>query len=116
MPIETVSKRKSVINDCIPGLALLPYPDGSIQAPDRRRVADFYSLGTQVVAHNFWVPDRRENIVAAWAGDKRVSEPSWKQDQDATENFVKDERTSTTWKQDDDADSAGWLEDTEVPV
>lgn len=115
MPIETVSKRKSVINNGIPGIALLPYPDALIQDGDRRRLADFYSLSPQVVAHNFWVPDRREGAVV-WTGDKRLATPTWVQDQDATENFAPDKRMTTTWTPDEKPSDTGWKEDTEVPL
>lgn len=92
--MDTVAKRKSAINNGLPGLALLPPPDGVIEAIDRRRLADFYSLGVQVIARNFWVPDRRDTVAAAWQGDKRSSQ-TWVQDQDA---------------------SCEWKEETEVPT
>jgi hypothetical protein len=92
MAIDTVAKRKSVINSGLPGLALLPPPDGSIEAIDRRRLADFYSLGSQIIGHNFWVPDRRAERI-----------------------FVRDERTLTTWQKEEESDGE-WHEDTEVPV
>ena len=114
MPIDTVAKRKSVINNGLPGLALLPPPDALIQAVDRRRLADFYSLGSQVIARNFWVPDRRE-VVLAWDTDNRVAEPTWKQDDNATQNFAPDKRTSTTWQQDQDS-PGDWREESEVSL
>lgn len=94
MAIDTDTKRKSVMNNGIPGAAFLPIPDGSIEAIDRRRLADFYSLGPQVISRNFWVPDRRDTVTASWIGDKRSSQ---------------------TWVQDQDANSQ-WKEDTEVPI
>lgn len=94
MAIDTPTKRKSVMNNGIPGAAFLPIPDGTIEAIDRRRMADFYSLGAQVISRNFWVPDRRDVIVANWAGDKRASQ-TWVQDQDA---------------------NGDWKEETEVPT
>ena len=93
MAIDTATKRKSVINDGIPGLALLPIPDGSIQAIDRRRLTDFYSLESQVIPRNFWVPDRREAVI----------------------DWEKDERSSTTWKEDQNSET-DWVEETEVPT
>lgn len=115
MAIETVTKRKSVINNGLPGIALLPYTDGLIQDFDRRRLADFYSLSPQVVAHNFWVPDRREAVVV-WTGDKRLATPTWVEDQNATENFTPDKRSSTTWTEDEKPDDMGWKEETEVSL
>lgn len=94
MSIDTVTKRKSVINNGLPGLALLPPSDASIEAIDRRRLADFYSLGTQVVAHNFWVPDRRESVM------------TWDEES----------RSAQSWIQDGRSNQSDWLEETEVPV
>lgn len=95
MAIDTESKRKSVINNGLPGLALLPIPDALIQAIDRRRLADFYSLGSQVISRNFWVPDRRETS--------------------SLSNFAQDRRASTDWKQDQDS-PGDWREESEVSI
>lgn len=94
MAIDTVTKRKSVINDALPGLALLPPPDGTIEAIDRRRLTDFYSLGAQVVARNFWVPDQRDSAIS-WGSDVRASQ---------------------SWAQGESAAEVNWVEETEVPV
>lgn len=114
MAIDTPAKRKSVINNGVPAIALMPVPDGLIQAVDRRRIADFYSLGAQIIAHNFWVPDRRDTV-AAWTGDARTTTPTWIQDQIPDEIFVQDKRSSTDWVQDEDSDT-DWKEETEVPT
>lgn len=92
MAIDTVAKRKSVINNGIPGIHLLPPPDALIQAVDRRALSDFYGLGSQVVARSFWVPDRRDAVI-----------------------FSPDERTSTTWVQDQDS-TGNWKEESEVSL
>lgn len=114
MAIDTEIKRKSVINNGLPGLALLPPPDGLIQAGDRRRLADFYALGSRVIPHNFWVPDKREGSVS-WGEEKKVSSSNWVQDENASQSFSPDKRTSTTWVQDQDS-NGDWKEDTEVPA
>lgn len=94
MAIDTLAKRKSVMNNGLPGLALLPNPDALIEAIDRRRLADFYSLGAQVISRNFWVPDRRDVVTATWLGDKRSSQ-TWVQDQDASGDWKEETEVST---------------------
>lgn len=94
MAIDTVTKRKSVINQ-LPGLALLPPPDAVIAAVDRRRLADLYALIPQTIARNFWVPDERDTV-GSWSGDQRSS---------VTGFWVPDEDSDGTWK-----------EETEVPA
>lgn len=94
MSIDTPTKRKSVMNNGIPGAAFLPIPDGLIEAIDRRRLADFYSLGAQVITRNFWVPDRRDVVTAAWVGDQRSSQ-TWVQDQDASGEWKEEVEVST---------------------
>lgn len=92
MAIDTALKRKSLINAGIPGAVLSPGPDALIEAIDRRHLTDLYSLGAQVISHNFWVPDTRDSSIS-WAADRRASE-TWVQDQNASSNWEQDERIS----------------------
>lgn len=83
MAIDTITKRKSVINAGMPSMALLPPPDGGIAAVDRRHLADLYAFIPQTIVRGFWVPDRREGSIV-WSADQKPS-TDWVQDQDGAD-------------------------------
>jgi hypothetical protein len=88
MAIDTATKRKSAINAGLPSLALMPVPDGSIGALDRRHLADLYSLVSQSIGQNFWMPDRRDTFMN-WGQDVRMTQHTWVPENDA----------DTSWKE-----------------
>lgn len=42
MSIDTEDKRRSVVSPGLPYLVIVPKPDGTINADDRRHIAGFY--------------------------------------------------------------------------
>lgn len=92
MAIDTANKRKSVINFSVPGAYLLPIPDGSITAVNRRQMTDSYALEPVNVPRSLWVQDSR-----------------------GTNTWVQDSDLSNTWVQDSDAASTDWVQDQEMP-
>lgn len=87
MAIDTDSKRKAVINFSLPGLVLLPKPDGSIDAGNRRQMTDSYPISAQVIGRNIWVQDKDSS--ETWVPDTDLTQ-IWRQDQDMSHTWVQD--------------------------
>lgn len=89
MAIDTPNKRKSVINFSVPGAYLLPIPDGSIVAVNRRQMTESYAIEPVVIPRGVWVPDKRDSL--SWVPDTDLSN-TWVQDSDApTDSWVPDQ-------------------------
>jgi hypothetical protein len=87
MAIDTPNKRKSVLNFSLPGLFLLPIPDGTIDSVNRRQMSDSYAITPFSITRNNWVRDR--NSSQAWVRDKNSSN-TWTRDKNASVTWVRD--------------------------
>lgn len=89
MAVDTPNKRKSVINFSLPGLFLLPIPDGTIDSVNRRQMTDSYALTPNMRSRSFWVQDRD-------------SSQSWTSNRNPSTSWVKNQNPAQTWIQDKD--------------
>lgn len=83
MAIDTEDKRRSA-SSVLPFLVTPPVPDGEIDTTDRRHIAGFYRMETQVIKKLFWC--------------QRIDrEGTWTQTPDSSTSFQGRETVTSTW-------------------
>jgi len=88
MAIDSAYKRKAVINFGLPGLKLLPIPDGNTTELDRRQLTDSYPIAAIPISRSGWVKDTVP--VEIWVPDTVITNTWVKDTVVVTEPWVRD--------------------------